>query len=275
MSAVTIDTDKTAAGASSQAALTSSLSRGERETLRPASIIELELANPTFCGPLALLLELIENRKLPITEVSLAQVADQYLDRMRSLIGLDMEILADFLVIAARLLVIKSRALLPPRISPHEGPDEASDLPQRLLEYRMFRDAAEQLRRLEESGRRGYPRQAPFEPSRQAEPPLEPVPPAVLRAAMIRMLKALRPEPERQTLAPRVSVQERIEYLKAYLRTRGGAVFSELAGATVQEVVATFLALLELLRRELIVAQQESPFAEIRLTLAKDAATAG
>ena len=235
-----------------------------------SSLIELELASAAFSGPLALLLELIESRRLPITQVSLAEVADQYLERMKSLVGLDPEILADFLVIAARLLVIKSRALLPPRPSVADEPDLGADLQQRLLEYRLFRDAAEQLRRLEENGR-SYPRQATPEMDSRPEPPLEPVPPEALRAAMIRMLKALREKPrEEQTLPPRVSVHERISYLRSYLEAKRSAVFSEVAGATVQEVVATFLALLELLRRGVVAAHQEEAFAEIRVTLVEN-----
>ncbi len=88
-----------------------SLQPSAQATEKPA--IDLELVTPAFSGPLALLLELIERRRLPITEVSLAEVADQYLERMRTMAGLDPELLADFLVIAAKLLVIKSRELLP------------------------------------------------------------------------------------------------------------------------------------------------------------------
>lgn len=236
---------------------------------RPA--IDLELSTPAFCGPLALLLELIEKRRLPITEVSLAEVTDQYLERMRSLVGLDPEILADFLVVAAKLLVIKSRELLPSEPLPSEEPDVAAELQQRLLEYALFRDAAERLRSLEESGRRSYPRQQPPDVSNRPEPPLEPVPPEALRDAMVRMLKALHQGREPLKLPPVVSVEQRIEHLMRHLALRGAATFAELAGATIAEVVATFLALLELMRRGAVSAEQEHPFAEIRISLAEAA----
>ena len=234
--------------------------------VRPA--IDLELASPAFSGPLALLLELIEKRRLPITQVSLAQVADQYLDRMRTMVGIDPDLLADFLVIAARLLVIKSRELLPSAHQPEEGEgDQAEDLEQRLLEYRIFRDAAEQLRRLEELGHRSYTRR-PSPDATKPEPPLAPIPPEALRDAMVRMMKALGQKGEKLDLAPRVSVQERIDFLVQLLQARGQAVFSEVGGRTVEEVVATFLAILELLRRGLISAAQEALFGEIRISLA-------
>ncbi len=228
--------------------------------------IDVELSNPAFCGPLGLLLELIERRRLPIAEVSLADVADQYLERMRTLVGLDPELLADFLVIAAKLLVIKSRELLPTSAPLPEELDVAAELQQRLVEYRIFKEAAGQLRLLEESGHRSYPRQSAGPGPSLPEPPLEPVPPDVLRDAMVRMLKALRAEEAPLALAPRVSVEERIQFLLDCISSRGFAVFSEVAGRTVGEVVATFLALLELLRRDLLAAVQESPFAEIRVS---------
>lgn len=229
--------------------------------------IDLELSTPAFSGPLALLLELIERRKLPITEISIAQVADQYLERMRLLVGIDPEILADFLVIAARLLQLKSRELLPSAPVEAEEPDVAAELQQRLLEYKIFREAAELLRQLEENGGRSYTPQTPMEAPPRPEPPLEPIPPDMLRAAMIRMLKALQQKPESLVLSPQISVADRIEHLMDCLSSKASTVFSELSGRTVHEIVATFLALLELLRRGIIVAEQDTPFGDIRLSL--------
>jgi segregation and condensation protein A len=229
--------------------------------------IDLDLTNLAFSGPLAMLLELIERRRLPITQVSLAEVADQYLSRMRTLVGVDAELLADFLVIGARLLLIKSRALLPSATPQAEDEqDVAADLEQRLLEYRIFKEAAERLRELEESGRRSYPRQTVPGPGDRPEAPLEPVPATALAAAMARMLKGLEPESDRLSLSPRVSVEERIAQLVEYLSDRLTATFSELAGNSVDQIVATFLAILELMRRGLLVADQETAFGEIRLS---------
>ena len=235
----------------------------------PKRQIELELTNPAFVGPLALLLELIESKQLPITMVSLAEVADQYLERMRLLTGMNSEILADFLVTAARLLLIKSRALLPRPSEEPQAEDDAEDLERRLLEYRIFRDAAEGLRELEESGRRSYPRQAPTTPLQSPDPPLAPIRPEELRAALVRMLKAMDPNPEPVAVRAQISVKERIEQLVALLSARGRATFSEVSGATVESIVATFLAILELLRRGLLRAQQDVAFEEISISLTR------
>ena len=229
--------------------------------------IDLELSSPAFCGPLALLLELIEKRKLPITEISLAQVANQYLERMHTLVGMNAELLADFLSIGARLLLIKSRALLPSQQQPGEESDVAVDLELRLMEYRLFKEAAERLRELEESERRSYPRQATVQDAEHHEPPLEPIPPEALNAAMARMLKALQPQSAELRVAPRISVEQRIDHLLAYLAVRLAATFSELAGNTVGEIVATFLAILELMRRGSVTVEQQSPFADISISL--------
>lgn len=232
-----------------------------------ATVIDVELSGLDFCGPLALLLELIEKRRLPITQVSLADVADQYLERVRGMASVSAELLADFLVIGARLLLIKSRALLPSAPHEDEQEDVAADLEQRLLEYRIFKEAAERLRGMEESGLRSYPRQTIPDYSDGSEPPLEPTPPAALAAAMSRMLKALQPDPDQLRLTPRISVEERIAYVLDLIGSKASATFADLAGSTVDQVVATFLAILELMRRGYLVAEQERPFAEIRLVL--------
>ncbi len=239
------------------------------QSTRPT--IDLELSNPAFSGPLALLLELIEKRRLPITQVSLTEVADQYLERMKTMVGLDPELLADFLVIAARLLVIKSRELLPSQPAEEaEEADPAADLERRLIEYRLFKEAAEQLRQMEEAGLQSYPRRASAEPREYPEPPLAPIPPEALHFAMLRMLRALKPEGQKLTTEVRVSVAERIQHLLTVLGSRTSARFSELAGTTVCEVVATFLALLELLRRGHVLAEQQEAFGEIHITLAQE-----
>src|SRR3979409_980339 len=119
--------------------------------------IQLELHLESFDGPLELLLLLIEQRRLPITQVSLAQVADQYLAQVHALPALDADLLADFLVIGGKLLLLKSRALLLTEEPDPEVEEVASDLAERLATYRVFRAAAEVLRGLEQRGERMYP----------------------------------------------------------------------------------------------------------------------
>src|SRR5919204_6310599 len=130
---------------------------------------QLQLHLEAFDGPLELLLSLIERRHLPITQVSLAQVADQYLAQVHALPQLDRDLLADFLAIAGRLLLLKSRALLLTEEPDPEVEEVASDLAERLATYRVFRAAAEVLREFEQRGERTYP--SPREPLVTDKPP--------------------------------------------------------------------------------------------------------
>src|SRR5437588_12291933 len=118
--------------------------------------VQLELHLESFDGPLELLLLLIEQRRLPITQVSLAQVADQYLAQVHAQPALDTDLLADFLVIGGKLLLLKSRALLLTEEPDPEVEEVASDLADRLATYRVFRAAAQALRELEQRGERMY-----------------------------------------------------------------------------------------------------------------------
>src|SRR6195256_2982366 len=143
--------------------------------------IQLELHLETFDGPLELLLLLIEQRRLPITQVSLAQVADQYLAQVHAQPALDTDLLADFLVIGGKLLLLKSRALLLTEEPDPEVEEVASDLADRLATYRVFRAAAEVLRELEQRGERmSPPRREPLVSTQPA--PLAPLGPDALLA---------------------------------------------------------------------------------------------
>ena len=115
---------------------------------------------PVFEGPLDLLLHLIEREELDITEVSLAQVTNQYLDYIARLSERDPDSLADFLVVAAKLLLIKSRVLLPrpPAAAATEEEDVGDDLVRQLIEYKKFKEAARWLKEIEDQGFSSYVR---------------------------------------------------------------------------------------------------------------------
>src|SRR5438128_3685415 len=154
--------------------------------------VQLELHLESFDGPLELLLLLIEQRRLPITQVSLAQVADQYLAQVHAQPALDTDLLADFLVIGGKLLLLKSRALLLTEEPDPEVEEVASDLAERLATYRVFRAAAEVLRDLEQRGERMYPTLR--EPSLGTEPaPLAPLGADALLAVWRRFAAEPRP----------------------------------------------------------------------------------
>jgi len=227
-------------------------------------VTQLELHLETFDGPLELLLMLIEQHRLPITQVSLAQVADQYLAQVHAQPSLDAELLADFLVIGGKLMLLKSRALLLTEEPDEEAEEVASDLADRLATYRVFRAAAEVLRELEQRGDRLYATQR--EPVLAVGPaPLLPMRPEALLAAWQRFnTEPMATQIELPGIA-RASVDERRARILDVLRTSTAVSFRAVAGATVDEVIATFLAVLELFRRGLIHVQQPVPFGDLVL----------
>src|SRR5437016_10903222 len=151
---------------------------------------------------------LVEQHRLPITQVSLAQVADQYLAHVHAQPDLDAELLADFLVIGGKLLLLKSRALLLTEEPDQEAEEVATDLAERLATYRVFRAAAEVLRELEQRGERMYPTLR--EPLISTAPgPLTPLGPETLLAVWRRFAASSSPAPVEMPGVRRASVEER------------------------------------------------------------------
>lgn len=227
---------------------------------------DLTLHLGVFDGPLDLLLQLIERHELDITTVSLAHVADTYLTQVRALQTVDPNGLADFIAVAAKLLLIKSTVLLPrPERGPTaEAPDDPTDLTERLREYQMIREAATVLKEREEQGLRSYGRLVPLRP-----PPPRPrrdggVPNDLLRAFQ-RIADELARRPREEVVErEQFSITDRI----AMFRRRCGdgerlSLLALLARAGRSEVVATFLALLELLRLGEVEAVQHGLFDDI------------
>ncbi len=223
---------------------------------------------PVFEGPLDLLLHLIEREELDITSVSLAQVTDQYLAYLSLMEDPQAEVLADFLVVAAKLLLIKSRALLPqpPGVLSTEEEDVGEDLARQLIEYRRFKRASEALRRREEAGLRAYLRLAPLPPL-ERHLDLEDVTLNDLVAAMCQALSVSPPAPPvSEVVAPvTITIADRIAVIRATLRTSARVSFNRLlAEATSRlEIIVTFLAVLELIKSGHIDVQQDRLFGEI------------
>lgn len=128
-------------------------------------IAQYKIDLPEFAGPLDLLLHLIERQELDITSISLVNVTEQYLKQVESLKQNRIEHLIDFLVLAARLVLIKSRALLPQSPIVIEGEEDEEDpaeaLIRQLREYKRFKEAAQWFQTREEEGLRTYLRVAP------------------------------------------------------------------------------------------------------------------
>jgi segregation and condensation protein A len=228
--------------------------------------LQTALELPAFQGPLDLLLDLVERRRLEITEVSLATVADQYLQAVRALAEPDPDLLGEFLVIGARLLLLKSRALLP-RTATCDDEEPLDDLAERLEEYRRFKEVAHLLASRVGDGEQAFTH-GPRPSLLEHQPPLA----QVEAAALARLWRSIS---RRQTTAKvdpesfpsRVSVGERLTFLRRILLRRRRFGWSEVAGQTLDEVIATFLAVLELVRRSELVISQDRCFGPIELAV--------
>jgi len=223
---------------------------------------------PQFDGPLDLLLQLIERNKLDITHVSLAAVADQYLDYLRSSAQVDTDELAEFVVVGARLLLIKSRALLPRNDEADVDDEAAVDLTRRLRAYDAFRRAADALRAREETGERSYPRLLP--PAPESAPP-QIIGPGettlpMLQVAYQQALTRRPPSAPHGTLVREVwTMRSAWRWLWDALGGGQRSFQTMVAGFRRPRLVATFLALLESSRLGLLRTEQAEAYAEIRV----------
>ena len=239
----------------------------------------LAVTTPVFEGPLDLLLHLIEREDLDITAVSLVQVTGQYMAALRQPDTLDLRALADFVAVGAKLVFLKSRALLPRSAGQLtddlEVEEIATDLTAQLEEYRAFKSAASYLKELEEVGHRSF--------VRTVAPPLDWLPSGLESVTMGKLLEALAramtrlpeaPEPERLQRAL-MNIGERRQSILSQLKRRGSLLFGRLIEdcRTRYEAIVTFLALLDLLKTGEVQAEQAATFGDILLQNAADAAS--
>lgn len=219
-----------------------------------------------FEGPLELLLELIEKEKLSISEISLAKVTDEYVAHIRALGKIDPERLAEFLVVAAQLMLIKSRTLLPSLTLSEEEESSIEELERRLMEYKKIKEVMKDLQKLEQQGQKIY--------SRQAYEGLDPIfypPPKLtlerLAAAFADFLKAL---PKLEKLAEEkikkiISLEDKIKHIRAFLIGAVEKSFSEIVRGAHEkiEVIVSFLAILELAKQRFVDLEQRDLFSDI------------
>ncbi len=228
-----------------------------------------EVRTAQFEGPLDLLLHLIEKEELEITQLALAQVTDQflaYVERMRD--GAAFGEVADFLVIAARLVWLKSKALLPTPPTPREDEteDEGDDLVEQLRRYRQYKAAARLLRRRDAEGRHTYIRLAPPPRPRRLTVELGGMTVADLRSAARRLFY---PDegvaPQEAIQRPRLSIVQQIRLLAAWFRRRRQLLFRQVLGPrpTRLEAAVTLQAVLELIKQQAVEAEQEELFGPI------------
>jgi segregation and condensation protein A len=249
----------------------------------PVAMSEYKVKFEVFEGPLDLLLYLIKKEEVDIYEVNLTRLATQFIEYLDTMRLLDLEVAGEFLVMAATLLYIKSRELLPvdqqAEVEAEEdGEDPRWELIRQLVEYKKFKDAASQLQALEARQEDIFPR-APVKLEFAAA--ISGRPDAsifdlvnAVNAVLKRFEKA---DDRRDIFEDKWTVSEKIERLLRLLGERTSLKFSELFESVTSrsEVVVTFLALLELIRLKQLVAVQRVPFGEIEVCQSAPAAAQG
>jgi segregation and condensation protein A len=223
-----------------------------------------QLRLPVFEGPLDVLLQLIERNQLAVTDVSLMLVTEQFIEYTAGLTDASSSDLAEFMTIAARLLLLKSRSLLPkpPVIEEEEEPD---DLVGRLREYQRAKLIAADLRQRDAAGLQSWPRLA-LAPELPIAERLVGTSGKGLVVALRRCLARSTARPEKYVAAPVISLLEMTRRMMARLG-RGRRSFVSLVGqgATRSEYMVAFIALLTLLRQQAVSVSQNGLFGDIEI----------
>lgn len=220
---------------------------------------------PVFEGPLDLLLHLIRENKIDIYDIPIALITHQYLQYIKMMKELNLEIAGEFLVMAATLIYIKSRMLLPPdeEVPLEEQEDPRLELIQRLLEYQRFKEAALNLKDREEEWMKVF-RKKPISDEADAELYLFDVSLFDLLSAFKKILETAPPEVisiTKETLTVKDKMSLIMEMLEGHEAVRFEELFRE--NITRIQLIITFVALLELIRLGLVRAYQEREFGNI------------
>lgn len=227
----------------------------------------MEVILEKFSGPLDLLLRLIEEQKLEITDIALAEVTDQYLTYLEKG-DIEMGTLADFLVIASKLLLIKSRALLPSLTLSQGEEEEIRDFTEQLKEYQRYRQAMRVIREFALSDKFVYTRPAWSGLNFGFFPP-EHLEGLNLTAAIKKIVDELwrffQPLEER-LIARRVSIEDKIMEVTARIEKKARVYLQDLArGSNKSDIILAFLALLFLFKEKILKLTQKKRFGEISI----------
>lgn len=239
-------------------------------------IAQYKIDLPEFAGPLDLLLHLIERQELDITTISLVQVTEQYLKQVETMKQNRMEHLIDFLVLAARLVLIKSRALLPQSPVSIEGEEEEEDpaeaLIRQLREYKRFKEAAAWFGDREEQGLRTYLRVA-APPKLESRLDMSDVTLDLLVTAVTEALARVDSKEDSVAIIQprRITIEGQIRMLRQRVQSGKPFEFRDLLSATTShvEISINLLAVLELIKRKEIRAYQPEMFGPIQIMAAE------
>lgn len=228
----------------------------------------LHIRTSVYEGPFELILDLIDKRKLSVNELSLAEVTDDYIQFVRGQGQFPMEEAAQFIGIAATLLLIKSKSLIPELELTGDEEEDVDDLKKRLLQYEQIREAARELSRI-------FGRQVLVSAGDRApEPffaPARDLTTDTLATALADALAALEKAAEKLPEArvrSLVSIEEIMDNLLARVQKAMTVSFKEFSGTTSEriEIIVSFLALLELVKQGAVDAEQGAAFADIQIT---------
>ncbi len=228
-----------------------------------------------FEGPLDLLLHLVKKNEVEVSDIPVATITDQYLAYLDLLQQLDLDVAGEYLVMAATLLHLKSRLLLPgdDTTDEEEGEDPRAELVRQLLEYQRFKEVADLLNRQDLLERDVFAR-APLTDETENEADIVyDVSFGDLLDALQEVLKRAAPEVLHQVILEQVTLREQLCFVLDTLRERTEVVFTDLfpLGVTRLQILVTFLAILELVRTRMIHLYQEEFFGPILMNLAVSA----
>ncbi len=231
-----------------------------------------------FEGPLDLLLYLIKKDQINIYDIPIAQVTQQYMEYLEMLKMLDLDVVGDFLVMAATLMQIKSRMLLPPdpNAQTEEEEDPRDELVRRLLEYKKFKEIAEELKSKESSRQDLFARAIDVERTKELKEEAKEVYFEVslfdLIAAFTKILKNVPKEVFYQVIKDEHTVEQKIHDLLHMLLEKQRIMLTDLftRAKSKVEMVVTFMAILELIRLKEIVILQARLFGDIEVVRNKE-----
>lgn len=220
-----------------------------------------------FHGPLDLLLYLIRKEEVDIYDIPIAKITKQYLKYMDLMTDLNLEVAGEFILMAATLIRIKTKLLLPRDEDNPEEDDPRQELIMALVEYKKYKEAGEILREKALDEEKNFPIASPVEKV-EGRVELQPVTTLYdLIAAFKDVLTSRKDELVHEVEVEEVSIEERMTSVLNYLKTNEHATFPELFVDIPKKIIAvvTFIALLELARSRRIAIYQSMPFSELRI----------
>ncbi len=241
--------------------------------------MELNVKLEAFEGPLDLLLHLLEKNKVSIYDIPIVEITDQYLNYIEEMQRRDLDVMSEFLVMAATLLDIKARWLLP-KEEDKEEEDPRAELVEQLLQYKMYKYMSMELKDLRiEAGNRTFREQNLPEEVREYEAPIdvEEMTEGITLHALHEVFESVlsRQAGKVDTIhsdfgrieKEEVSVEDKMTYMEEYLKTHSSFSFRDLLERqnSKLELIVTFLAVLELMRMGRIKARQKTTFGEIHI----------